>query len=610
MTDNPRSVNAWHVDPASYLDRRPIQFQLPPEPFSLYLSMADGVRLAVDVYLPQGVGRSQSFPTIVIFTPYYRRFSVSSDAPCSTEVSPNVGRYRDFLVPRGYALVAVDVRGTGASFGTRDSFRSPRERDDYARVLDWIEAQPWCDGSIGSTGISYVGAAADFAASTGHRALKAVAPISAVWDTYTDHYYPGGLLLTNLAAAYNELMIALDHDRRDLLGQYVYFADPHLAGPAPVDDDADGSLVRAAVNEHVGNFHMPDFIHEFQFRDSALPYDPDFTSDAFSPHAYAEGMRQDLAVLSISGWMDGSYMNGAISRFLTLANGRQHLLLGPWDHGGRIHVSPFRSREEPEFPIMAFILQFFDTYLRGDATGLETEAPVHYFTMASESWKQALEWPPTGQSHTLYFGRQGNLVSRPQSPSDDTYQVDYGWGSGVQTRYGRLAAKNVRSYYADWHERGGKLLRYASAELSADMTVSGHPVVHLHMVTDQPDATVFVYLEDIAPDGRRTYVTEGVLRALHRKHGTPPASYALSWPYHSFKQCDAQPIVPDQPISLEFALMATSWRFRAAHRIGLAIAGADRDNYSRIPHGRPGRWRVLHGEEQASSIILPVEAGN
>ena len=101
-------------------------------------------------------------------------------------------------MPRGYAVVVVDVRGTGASFGTRDSFRSPRERDDTSEIADWIVAQPWSNGALGATGISYVGAAADFLASTGHPAVKAIAPLSSVWDTYADNYFPGGIQLKSL----------------------------------------------------------------------------------------------------------------------------------------------------------------------------------------------------------------------------------------------------------------------------------------------------------------------------------------------------------------------------------------------------------------------------
>ena len=171
------------------------------------------------------------------------------------------------FVPRGYALVVVDARGTGASFGTRNSFRCPRERADYKAIADWIVDQPWSDGRIGATGISYLGAACDFLASTGHTAVKAIAPLFAVWDTWADNYYPGGMLIKRLALVYDELMLALDHDRRDLRKQFSYFANPALLGPLPVDDDRDGSLARAAVKEHLANFRMPDFMTEFKCRD-------------------------------------------------------------------------------------------------------------------------------------------------------------------------------------------------------------------------------------------------------------------------------------------------------------------------------------------------------
>ena len=150
------------------------------------------------------------------------------------ERCPNAAKFRDMFVPRGYALVVVDVRGTGASFGTRDSFRSPRERDDSREIADWVVAQPWSDGRIGATGISYPGAAADFLASTGHPAVRAIAPLFAVWDTWADHYYPGGIYLNRLAQVYDDLMVAMDHDRRDLLSRFIYFSNPDLAGPAPV----------------------------------------------------------------------------------------------------------------------------------------------------------------------------------------------------------------------------------------------------------------------------------------------------------------------------------------------------------------------------------------
>ena len=183
------------------------------------------------------IASRQRFPTIVILTPYYRRFKLSAPG---ADPSPNAAKYRDFFVPRGYALVVVDVRGSGASFGTRDSFRSPRERDDYREIADWIVAQPWSNGVIGSTGISYLGAAACFLASTGHPAVKAIAPLFAVSDTYSDHVFPGGIMCTTVTANYDDLVRALDLDQRDKLAPYPYFNDPRFAGPAAGGRGPDG----------------------------------------------------------------------------------------------------------------------------------------------------------------------------------------------------------------------------------------------------------------------------------------------------------------------------------------------------------------------------------
>ncbi|MDA7948353.1 MAG: CocE/NonD family hydrolase [Hyphomicrobiaceae bacterium] len=607
MTDNPKGSAAWKLDPATYFDSR-VPTHSVPVPKSLYLEMPDGVRLAVDVYVPEGDAPENGFPTILHLTPYYRRFAVKPGAPPETEACPNAAKFRDTFIPRGYAMVVVDVRGTGASFGSRDSFRSPKERDDYRAVIDWVVAQDWSDGTLGATGISYVGAAADFAATTGHPGLKAIAPISAVWDTYLDHYYPGGLLLTNLAGAYDELMQALDLDQREAMRRYVYFADPNLEGPAPVDGDGNRGLLSEAISEHAANVSIVDFIREFPYRDSTLPYDPAFSSGSFSPRAYMDNMSKDLAVFSISGWMDGGYMNGAVSRFLTLGGSRRHLLLGPWDHGARIQVSPFRSQEEPEFPLHGAILRFFDEYVRGEKTGLADEAPVHYYTMAEEAWKDAADWPPTsGEGLTLHLTQNRDLTTEKAESGSVSCKPDFGFGTGSNTRYGRLQARDVRNYYASWQARSEELPRFVSDPLDEGICVSGHPVVSLLFETDEADAAVIAYLEDIAPDGTRRYVTEGLLRALHRKEVSPPADYQANWPFHSCEQADAAAMTPGEPESIRFALLATSWEFAPGHRIGLALAGADKDNVVRIPYGRPGNWKIHVGGDAASFLELPVE---
>ncbi len=604
MSDQDVPSQAWRISPSEYLRSRPASHAI-PHPTSFYRMMRDGCRLAVDVYLPDGQVASDAWPTILIFTPYYRRFCVE-DTSLGTEVSPNIARYRDTFVPRGYALVIVDVRGTGASFGTRDSFRSPREREDYGEIVAWVATEPWCNGHVGCTGISYLGAASDFLASTSHPAVKAIAPLFAVWDTYSDHYYPGGILLKELARVYDEMMVALDHDDRALLAKFSYYADPNLRGPRPVDSDADGSESRAAVAEHVANFRMPDFIGEFKYRDDTLPYDCAFSSASMSPYGYMEGVRAEVAVLSVSGWMDGAgYANGAISRFLTLPNLKKYLLLGPWDHGARINVSPWRNGETPTFPLFGEVLRFFDEHVKGVDTGLSKESPVHYFSLHGEAWREAPQWPPLIESRRLYLSTNNLLAAESPEENRSSFKARFDRGTGSHTRYERIAGLDCRTYYPDWHGRDETMLCYTSAPLNSPLEVAGHVEAALWVASSEPDFALFAYLSEVEPDGRVRYVTEGLLRGLHRKVADPSQAYKATWPIRSFARADASSVPVGEPQLLYFALLPTAWTFSAGSCIRLAFAAADADHCAQIPHGRPPILTFSEGGGMASFIDLP-----
>jgi hypothetical protein len=352
---------------------------------------------------------------------------------------------------------------------------------------------------------------------------------------------------------------------------------------------------------------MPDFIHEFAFKEEGLPYDPAFSSASFSPYAYCGGVRPDVAVYSVSGWMDGAgYTNAAIARFLSLPNPKRHLLLGPWDHGARANVSPLRKQADNEFPLLAELLRFFDHYLRGADTGLDREAPVHYFTMIEERWHAAAQWPPHDRATELFLASDGLLGAASKEEGADKYKVDFTLATGPHTRYGRLAAFDVRDYYTDWHGRDARMLCYTSEPFAADHELAGHPVATLHLSASEPDAALHVYLEDIAPDGTSRYVTEGMLRALHRKERPAPPHHKVIGPYHSYARADAAPLAPGEVATLRISLLPTAWRIRAGHRVRVAISGADADNFAQVPHGRPPTLAIRRGGKHASSIALPL----
>ena len=602
-------MDTWQVSPLEYLENRPALYK-DEQLFSLYVKVRDGIKLAVDVHLPGKETTSVAFPVILILTPYYRRFALRPGSRNNIDNCPTIAFYRDMFVPRGYALVAVDVRGAGASFGARDGFRSPIERLDHYDIAEWTSQQPWCNGRIGSTGISYPGAASDFLASTCHPSVKAVAPLFAVWDTWLNHLFPGGILLTCVTKNYGQLAEALDQDKRELIPPYSYFNDSDFAGPAPVDEDNDGTLLSKALYEHKANFDMQDFAQQLRFRDDGLTDDPNYTGASISPYYYANRQADsNTAYYSVSGWMDGGgYSTGTIQRYLWLNNTESRLLLGPWDHGARANVSPWRTNNDAQQPVVgAAVLRFFDKHLMECDISIDDEKPIHYFTMGEEKWKAADAWPPPAKQRSLFLGPAGILSKTPTKvPGADTYRGDYACGTGFHSRYDRLYIQNVETYYDDWDGRENNMLSYIAKPLMGDMEVTGHPWVELYFSASEKDCTFFVYLSDVTPEGKSVYVTEGVFRALHRRPGKPPNNIPMTGPSHSFLRDDAVLLTPGEATDLSFEMLPTSYLFRSGHRVRVSIALADPDHFTKIPLGRPPEICLFHSPDRPTRIVLPV----
>lgn len=604
MSDRDDQGQAWIRTPRAYLAEREEPYSAPRNPISVYVTMRDGVRIAVDAYLPHGETAPKTFPTIVVATPYYRRFRTEGEG---VENSPMAFRYRDAFVPRGYAVLVMDVRGTGASFGSRDSFRSPKEREDFAEIAEWITHQPWSNGSVGATGISYPGAASVFLAGTGHPAVKAIAPLFVINEIYGDQLYPGGMLSKIWVEDYNDCIVALDHNRTEELGKYAYFQDTRLLGPAPVDADPDGQLLAQAMREHRQSFNLKDAAGEYFYRGEGLAHDPALTLEVCSPYHYYDKVRPDVAIYSVSGWYDGSgYSNATISRFLTLNPERHHLLLGPWDHGARTNGSPWRSAQVPEFNLFGEIIRFFDHYLMGLPTGLDRESRAHYFSVHREAWRETNAWPPVPRDHKLYLSRDGLVATLPATVEPHDYHVDFTVTTGRQTRWERLGLNDVAQYYGDWHGRDEGMLTFDTEPFAADMELTGHAIAHLTVASSETDAAVFIYLSEVEPDGRCRYVTEGFLRALHRKTAPPPVNYRCDWTYRRFTRADAELMVPGEPARLEITLLPVSWMFAKGSRLRVSIAGADALHFPQVPHGRPPKLTFTCGGEQGCRIDLPL----
>jgi putative CocE/NonD family hydrolase len=555
---------------------------------------------------------------------------------------------RKAFLSAGYAWIDVDVRGSGASSGTRPCPWWQDEIRDGAELVDWIIRQPWSSGAVGATGVSYAGTTAEFLLVNRHPAVRAIIPRFSLFDVYTDVAFPGGLHASWFTETWSRFNAFLDRNAhneavglmasinllalRDLrrsqdrqhaaaaLGlasseaaQRLIAAAARLTsrGVSPTDDDPKRTMRDAHIAEHRDNFSVHAGALRVDHRDDAgaSAAHPDADVDTFSPHSYLDDISASgAAVYNYSGWLDGAYQHAAIKRHLNLPPGRSKLLLGPWDHGGRQNISPFEPRSRARFDHSAEMLRFFDHHLKGADNGIADEAPVRYFTMGAEQWRTAESWPPPHTSNISWYFRAGGSLSTttPDLPGRDTYRVDPSAHTGHRSRWRSLIGLTVPLGYGDRADADTRLLCYTSAPLAADAEVTGHPIVCLHVRSTADDGAFFVYLEDVAPSGCVTYVTEGQLRALHRKLATGKTTYRSAVPFRSFRRADAEPLRRGADNELVFDLLPTSYLFRKGHAIRVAIAGADRNHFRAIPGAEAPEIQLLSGGSNASRIDLPI----
>ncbi|MDE2805082.1 MAG: CocE/NonD family hydrolase [Gemmatimonadota bacterium] len=220
---------------------------------SHFVTASDGVRLAVDVVLPAGYTGTDdaptAFPVIFRYTPYHR-----------TSIVPGTGEVPvapfDFFLARGYAYVAADMRGSGASFGWNDVM-TPMMIEDGGVIVDWIAAQPWSDGNVGMFGGSYEGWSQFAAAAAQPEALKAIIPIHTGWDGMLGK--PGGIF----SYAFIEMWTAMT----DFINHNNVFPTFPIPPVTPVlDEDGDGELLDEIPVDADGDTWFTD--------DYAWPVDP------------------------------------------------------------------------------------------------------------------------------------------------------------------------------------------------------------------------------------------------------------------------------------------------------------------------------------------------
>jgi putative CocE/NonD family hydrolase len=582
---------------------------------SLYVPMRDGIKIAIDVWLPAGLSGGRRIPTLMRATRYWR----SQDIVDTSFENASNYKTAQLFNGAGYALVLVDARGTGASFGSRAYEMTEDEVKDYGQIADWIIAQPWSNQKVGAFGVSYEGNTAEMLVVNRRPFVKAVAPLFNDFN-YIDYLaYPGGLFLNFYTSLWGNMVGAMDRNEicglAGVAGGQCEELRQKVRGVKPVDSDQDRTLLAAAVEQHKANVKVAEAAEQVEFKDD--PFGPDRIKnlpEIANPSGHLKEIEAAGTAMFIRvGWLDAATVSGTLCRFLTIRN-PQKIIIGPWSHGGRFDTDPFLPSATPAQPSPADqtteMIQFFDLYLK-EIPPPKIESSIKYYTLGAGTWGETRVWPPGGfTSNTFYLGPENTLSYAPSRQDDgrDSYVINYEATTGSANRWHtNIGGGDV--IYPDRAEEDKKLLTYTSAPMESDVEITGNPLVTIYVSSTAEDGAFFIYLEDVAPNGRVTYITEGELRALCRKASKDKPPYEMFGPYRTFERKDAGPLIRGEAAELTFGLWPTSVKIKKGNRIRIAVAGADKDNFARYPLQSEKVPTILveRNRRFPSKIVLPIK---
>jgi putative CocE/NonD family hydrolase len=257
------------------------------------------------------------------------------------------------------------------------------------------------------------------------------------------------------------------------------------------------------------------------------------------------------------------------------------------------------------------MLRYFDFHLKGIDNQFPNDDKFHYYTVGEEKWKSTNVWPPAYVSDkTVFLSANKTIVSTADQMQTGTnvYTIDYEANTGINSRWNSLTAlyKSGPTTYGNRKEPSDKLLYFDSEPFETAVELTGSAIAHLYISADATNADVFVYIEDVHPDGKTVYmVTEGMLRGIHRKVVENTNSYKQIGPYHSYTQADMEPMVPGEVTEFALDLLPISYQFREGHRLRISIAGADSLHFD-SPKERPTQLTLHCSPQYPSRIVLPL----
>jgi len=487
---------------------------------NVWIPMSDGCRLAASIWLPDDADASP-VPAILEYIPYRKRdFRAARDAA-------NQG----FFARHGYAGVRVDLRGSGDSEGVLADEYLQQELDDGLEVIAWLRAQSWCNGRVGMMGLSWGGFNALQIAALRPPGLDAVITVCSSDDRYADdvHYMGGCLLTDNLSWA--SVMLSYN--------------------AAPPDPAVVGERWREIWHERLDGSGL--WLRQWLDHQRR---------DAYWRHA---SICEDYAaitcpVLAVSGWADG-YCN-TVFRLVENLAGPCRGLVGPWNH-----KYPHLGGPGPAIDFLGECVRWWDRWLGDVDNGVDADPMMRAWMQDSVSphsddrpgrWVAEDSWPSAairGREYGLAEGRIGlGDAVRPDAATALTIQspLTVGLFAGKWCSYAESTDLPTDQRLED----GGSLV-FDSPVLADDVEILGAPEVVLELAADRPDAMVAVRLSDVAPDGKVTLVTYGLLNLAHRdSHAEPTA------------------LEPGRRYRVRVRMNHVGQRFPAGNRVRLAVSSS------------------------------------
>ncbi len=498
--------------------------------------MDDGLVLRCDVFRPVGEGQ---FPVLLSYGPYAKGMSFQEGYPSAwnrmAEKHPDVTAGSSNLyqswevadpekwVPHGYALVRVDSRGCGRSPGFIDHF-SPRETQDFYDCIEWAGVQPWSNGKVGLSGISYYGINQWHVASRQPPHLAAICVWEGAADWYRDMTHHGGILSTFWANWYDMQVKTVQYG----LGENGPRSRVHgdlVCGPETFDE--------ATLAANRSDFGAAVLAH---------PLDDDYHRER-SP----DWSKVVVPMLTAANWGgQGLHPRGNFEGFVRAASTEKFLEAHGIEHWTHYYTDYGRELQ----------LKFFDRYLKDDRTAWAAQPKVLLQVRHVDKFVERAEtaWPIARTQWTRFYL---DLATETMAPD----------GS---------AASATRSFAAM-----GDGVTFLTAPLAEDTEITGPSAAKLFAASSTTDADLFLVLRVFTPDLREvvfqgaidphTPIGQGWLRASHRR-----LDAALSEPYRPYHTHDLEePLTPGVAVELDIEIWPTSIVVPAGHRVGLSVRGRD-----------------------------------